>query len=647
MWLGVQEDVRERYWPDVERLLSGLPPRLFRQAKLLEYDLALRYSDTGRFRDIFVGPGQFPVLSIGSWLLRDLDDRQGPERDEAERGLLVAGFLLAARSHVMEGIGDPASFYDDGHLVLVRSLSERATLELARIVPPHSSFWLQYEAMSGAEMDRDLERRELRASSDNGYQPEALLDARWSATARILALAATTHVEREDLSAGILGMLDEAATAFAMKDDLASLHRDVLDHRPTYSIAVIAHEAHLGLRPWPEPTVVLGALVATRAAETILESALSRLASARRTAEDVGLATFGGYLADLETAFEARRRSLSGDTGPVEEPLSPLAMSPLITMAEPTIPKALSMAEGFLLSDPTFRESWESHREGMFGSPDVSSRYPAGLILEILGRHDHDVSSQVEDFLDFTDRNGFRYYDHPRSDADSDTVGVFLRLMGYSARLAERERALETVLTCLDRKVRETDAIPVWITGCDKPEKEAERVIDLGEGCGTVAAHLLLGLIGAALEGHHETIERGARHLVGRIQAVGLGVNVNYPPLYALAAFLRLTSRLEASGARSVLLDALARAAATHPRSAQEAALLTIASLDADRPDLVSDGWLAMMMKRQRFDGSWIGEPFAAAPNRGRAVTWYSSTILTTALCYDALGRSNRLTGGV
>ncbi len=45
---------------------------------------------------------------------------------------------------------------------------------------------------------------------------------------------------------------------------------------------------------------------------------------------------------------------------------------------------------------------------------------------------------------------------------------------------------------------------------------------------------------------------------------------------------------------------------------------------------------------QQRFDGSWIGEPFAVAPNRGWHVSAYSSTTLTTALCYDALAGTTR-----
>ena len=71
--------------------------------------------------------------------------------------------------------------------------------------------------------------------------------------------------------------------------------------------------------------------------------------------------------------------------------------------------------------------------------------------------------------------------------------------------------------------------------------------------------------------------------------------------------------------------------------TAQQAALLTIAGRAMDRSTQPDPRWQTTILKRQRFDGSWIGEPFAAAPNRGVAVTWYSSTQLTSALCYDAL----------
>ena len=69
--------------------------------------------------------------------------------------------------------------------------------------------------------------------------------------------------------------------------------------------------------------------------------------------------------------------------------------------------------------------------------------------------------------------------------------------------------------------------------------------------------------------------------------------------------------------------------------------MLTIACLEAGRADAVDPEWRTTMLKSHRSDGGWSGEAFAAAPNRGRSVTWYSSSTLTTALCYDALLRTS------
>ena len=98
-----------------------------------------------------------------------------------------------------------------------------------------------------------------------------------------------------------------------------------------------------------------------------------------------------------------------------------------------------------------------------------------------------------------------------------------------------------------------------------------------------------------------------------------------------------MASLEQATAARTELAGALDRACARGPRSAQEAALLTIACLEAGRADAIDPAWRTTMLKSQDFDGGWTGEAFAAAPNRGRSVTWYSSSTLTTALCYDAL----------
>ena len=491
-WSIGQAQARERYWPDVERLISALPPRLFRQAKLLEYDLALRYSDTGQFKDIFFGLDQFPILSIGGWLLDDLGVAGGPERERAEPHLFLASVLIAARADTIERIADPASFYDHEHLAVIAFLSERAALELARVVPPVSAFWRDHDAISARHLDTVLEELERDRGGPTGDDAEATLRGRWSAPARLLAsavMALARADERPDEGAQaqmgarvdeiglrVGTMLDDLAAAFQIRSDLAAMHHDLQRGRATFPIVEIARAAGVPLRPWPKPDVLLGAMVVTGSLGRILDQAVGHVRDAHRTAAELGLATFTAYLGDAEAAFEERARMAgAGTSQPAQAPGRGKPAAPLITSAEPTLPKALSMAEGFLLSDLTFKESWETHREGMFGSPEVASRFPTGMILEILCRHGHALSGPVDAFLSFTAANGFRYYDHPWSGADSDTVGVLLRLQRHATSGSQGTAALDGIFGCLERQVRTSGSVPVWIATDDAPEPSRPR----------------------------------------------------------------------------------------------------------------------------------------------------------------------------
>jgi hypothetical protein len=651
VWSEEQRHERERLWPGVEQLLSGLPPNLAGQVKFLEYDLALRYSPSGQFRDIFLGADQFPLLSIGGWLIEDLWLETGPKRARAERHLFRAAALMAARSHTIGSILDGTSFYDAEHVALVQFLSERLVAELSRVVPPRSRSWELQEAIAADGLEALLVEQRIRQVPIASEEPESYLTGRLSVPGRLLAFAAMTAGRRLEVAPSVNAMLDGVADAFEIKSDLLSMHADLLAGRPTYPIAFVARAAGLPLEPWPDATLVLGALVATNSLEPIIDAALTRLREGRRLAGDFGLRTFAEYLLDVEAGFEERRPSLTHDYPAKPGPPT----KPLISLTQPTLTKALEMAEGFLRADLTFRESWESHREGMFGSSLVASRFPSGLILEILRAHGHDMSTAINDFLAFTAKNQFRYYDHPWSDIDSDTVGVYLRLAPHAASDG-RVEAPTPVLECLEREVEATGRVPVWITNCEGSPRGRPHMLNLGEGCGTVAAHLLLGLLAYAPDRYAATIERGSLQLLCRIGDVGLGANVNYPPAFALAAFGRLIARLSDQGflggqakraarkARRMLVSALDRAMERQVLTAQQAALLTVACLDLKCSGKQDPRWQATILKRQRFDGSWIGEPFAAAPNRGLAVTWYSSTLLTSALCYDALMSSSAYT---
>jgi hypothetical protein len=634
-WADVQIDARDLSWPEVERVLSALPPDMFRQAKLLEYDLALRYADSGQFRDIFTGPNHFPILSIVRWLLDDLGVEPSAARDDAERHLFVLALLLVARGHVIERMADEDSFYGQEHAALVQFCSERSIEEFGHVFPPGAAFWSDREAVALNAMERAIERG--RGSTGDHADPELLLGGWLSAAAAQLALAAGAYAGRDDLRDRIAALLDNLAAAFQITTELASMHRDLQRRRRTYPIAVVARAHGIDLRPQPMPEAILGALVLTDSLATILDARQDRFEASRQAASDLGLPTFSAFVDDVLESIDDARAAQSKDGG---------RRRPLIERSEPTASKALAMAEAFLLADPTLSESWETHREGLFAAPMVVSRFPAGLVLEILCENGHELPRAIDEFMEFTAGNGFRYYDHPASDVDTDTIGVVLRLRQFET-WAGLAPALDPVLACLDRVVSSNGTVPVWLPDC-RSDETRPAVIALGEGCGTVAAQLLLGLANVEDE-HRETVETGSSDLFRRIADVGLRANVNYPPLYALSIFFRVIERLgsraaqPAARARRALEIALDEAIAIRPPTPQQAGLLARACLDAGRPDLLDARWSATILKGQRFDGSWDREPFAAAPNRGKSVTWYSSATLTTALCYDALWKSSRV----
>ena len=125
-WAVEQARVRDRYWESLERLLRGLEPRVAEPFRLLEFELALHYSPTGRLRDVFTGVERPPLPSIGPWLLTDLGSPPSPRRDALASQLFCAGVLLGAREHLLLRLADSESFAAAPQLTLALDLSDRA-----------------------------------------------------------------------------------------------------------------------------------------------------------------------------------------------------------------------------------------------------------------------------------------------------------------------------------------------------------------------------------------------------------------------------------------------------------------------------------------------------------------------------------------
>jgi hypothetical protein len=608
--------------------MGTLPADLHDQARTHVLDFALS-AGTGDIRDAFSGSDHFPLPYLGPWIVRDLArGRRQPNSagSTAERTLCVVGYLLALRAHAAAAIAQQASFADAEHIALVQWYSEQIVLALAREIPAGERYWARFG------------RLPAQAVTDEAQVTLTPLLAA-PACAITLAAAHLAHVDGEETSLALCAMVGELACCFQIGQELASIQRDAAAGTMTYAIAVVCRIAGLPLRPLPAPDVLLGAMVVTGALHVLLAESASHLETARKSASELGLRTLSAFIGDV--AASARQRDF--DPGP--NPAAASRVPKVRLSSEPApLPMAIGMAVGYLDADRTFRESWETHREGMFGADLVVSRFPAALVLEIERGAGRDVGVEVAKVMSDIEGNGFRYYDHIDSDVDTDTVGVYLRLAGQKLDQRPRNATLHRVLQCLHQQVALTSAIPVWLIGCEEPRVKS---VTLGEGCGTVSAHLLLGLAELADESAGATLQTGTTWLCARICAVGLGANINYPQLFALSVFFRLVHRVGVlpdvvpakllDETRSRLTSELERLTETSSRTAQEAALMVAACSAAGRMDLVETRHLSAILKQQHFDGGWAGEPFAAAPNRGQRISPYSSATLTTALCHAAL----------
>ena len=201
-------------------------------------------------------------------------------------------------------------------------------------------------------------------------------------------------------------MLGSLTAAIQIRDDLSTLMDDVQRGRPTYPIAVIAQAAGISLQPWPDALELLGAMIASRSHETGARAsahpnAVVFPAVARASPPNVhGLSR--GRNRPTRASCRANPR------GRCRRPSRSGVRKRLLGFGGPRAPSSGRWRWPRASSWPT-RHSGRvgSRTAGMFGSDLVVSRFPAGLVLEILEAHGHDVAMHVDDFLAVTVANGF------------------------------------------------------------------------------------------------------------------------------------------------------------------------------------------------------------------------------------------------
>ena len=624
--LGLYRSAVDPFWDGLEAGLDSLPPHLFLKSRLLRQTLAVRYSSRGSFRDIQRSAAADPFFHQHLWLLDDFGVADSNERRR------VAEYVFRAMVQAFCVLELGKEEWDRGAHALADCLARRSASEFSALLPEHPTFWTVHHRRWEAHQEATLARE-----FPNNWSNEVEVESLHAALMAPLSLGPIAVI----CWAGLLEHLDQLEE---MLDDLNSVKATIVslrDIKRDLSQGTLSPTVRLMIgfprSPGEYPERILGELLLSGAVDPVIESCHRQLDRARGIARSLQLPTFASYTEHLdEVAGEMRSLlSLGGNRQP-----SPLRQPP----APPTVAQSIRMAEGFLLADRTFQEAWEVHRWGMNGANELSARFPAGLIIEILGRHGVDVKDLVDDFFRHAEQKHFSYYDHATTPyVDTDDLGVLLRIVEYSHDSPSRHRSLQDLLALVETNVRPDGRLPVWLSGQD----EAEPVMFLGEGCGTIEANLLIGLL---RYGPHEcgrVVLPASRRLLADFASRGTSVAVNYPRTYTVAVFAELLSQMSAQGLSGPIPELAAaddrlrveiEHEATRPRMGpQDAACLISAGYRAGVATLPTDRLLTIIRNSQGFDGGWPAEPFFFAPAAGGRTLWYSSRLLTSALCYHAL----------
>jgi hypothetical protein len=580
----------------------------------------------------------------------DLGFQEGRQRSLVERHVFLSMFYSLAAAFVHESILDQGSFFDGQYTALMQSLVQQADWHLAHLFAGESPFWAYHRAFW-----QDYTEAQLWETCQHPRQGRAvvardsLAAAQKLAPAKISVVAVALKAVRETDLAQLLSFFDHLNAVFQISHEVADVRHDLFSRRYTYPVLRAMEEANIPLEPSLRPERVLGALVLTGVTNKIHRECVEHLRACRRLAGEHRLPTFEAYSTQVQVvmnrAMSPFSRNPLSSLAPAEDSYYAISPRPWVD----TLPLTCEMAEGFLLSDTTFKESWEVHRLGLFNAPQAVSRSVSGFIIEVLCQHGHNMSAQVNALYQHLQTSDFCYYQHPYSIPDIDSLGVLLRLYRYSDRKGMHAQILEKPLLVMEANILDSGQIPVWLTkqlADDRQEKPP--TVEFGANCGVVEAHLLLGLIDYDWARYQSTVERSALVLFDRFVRSGYGVTVNYPPLYMLWVMLRLVGELSARGPQGplmTLVDQATRQIVAHLErevkrrwlTPQDAAFLMLACSHPLTQTLYDPQWVTALVKHQCCDGRWDGEPFFFVPNRGMRLTWYVSHTMTTAFCYHAL----------
>ncbi|MEM7343718.1 MAG: hypothetical protein AAF485_05710 [Chloroflexota bacterium] len=653
-WVTPYLPLRDQYWPVVDAFFGNLPVPLYQQSILLRNNVATYFADTGQYKDVLCRQRDMPLFYFHHWLLNDLDVPNNPQRASLEKHLFLSQVYTFTAIYTQETMLDDSSAVDDSYTWLARLLTQQADYHLAQAMPQSSAFWHIQQGYWFAYSEAKLSFKQQHLSDPLAVSPPIVSNK--LAFSKIPIAAVLLNAEHPVELSTLETMFDHLNFIYQLLQDLSLIRQDLTVRRYSYPVARMFDAAKLDPHQAYSAERLLGALVLTQIIPKLGQECIERLDSCRAIAKSLKLPTFTAHFDVIETIINEVSALFSLKAGPKpgeqtgdKKPSQPFFISPI-----DTLPKVIEMAEGYLLADLTFEESWEIQRQGILTHPVVIGKaFPTGMIAELLCQHDHDMSQPINLVFETLWANNFQYYDKAFLPADSDDLGLALRLYPHSPDPQKHREMLQKPLGWLEATIQATGGLPVWLT--DDTFETMETFTALwGKECTIVEANMLLGLLAYDATTYHPQIEALAKTVFERLNAQGFSTMWYYVPLYSLWTAFNLVNQLTNHPLFPNLQPLLTETSQTltdmfltetqqpHP-SPQSIAFLMLMALQndivSDHPSLLPnlERWASHLYKSQKYDGSWAGEPLFVVPTRGNFTAWYRSRSATTTFCYHAL----------
>lgn len=599
----------------------------------------------------------YPVPELHLWLIDDYNIAKNEISERVKKNLFLAAMFYSVYILFDDFAGSYFAGFNNQSAAINRFLKKSGDSYIASSFPPaHKTqelikkFWGEYYAARARKLNDHT--RKLKSLSKTRQQK---ISGKWS-LAKIPAAAALMS-GRGELLNDLVKLLDDIHFLVQTRQDIMNIRQDIL--RRYYSYPIMRVITDSGMRPdqTPDSNAILGGLILRPSIRDIAGECVEDAGKAEKDALTLGLKNFASYahslkksFGDIFDLFSIRKTAAKtrGKAAGIPERKSD-AVFELDYMDE--VPRALKFAKSFLLSDTTFRESWEIHVWGLLNTPILTGRiFQSGVILENLCASGLNVTNLVDELCENYAKNDFHYYDEPCPlPPDIDSLGLMLRLRAYSNSEAKHGDSLSIPVKWLRANILKSGNVPVWLRNNLDSIKPREYFPEIsGKNCSAAEAGLLLGLLKYNPPGFLPIIKKMAAYQLAEFIKYGVAKCVYYKPLYfywliseilsnPMLADFRLVPKGLIIKASEKLAKLIEKEKKERGNTAQDASFLTLTCLNKGFEQLFDPVWITQIVRSQRFDGSWNAENLYCFLVQDCAMGWYSSRLATTSYCYRAL----------